>query len=43
MIVIKKSHDDIGDFGDIAIIANIASANFPLLISAGLYPATPNL
>ena len=28
MIVIKKSHDDIGETGDIANIANIASANF---------------
>lgn len=28
MIVIKKSHDDIGETGDIANIAIIASANF---------------
>ena len=28
MIVIKKSHDDIGETGDIANIANFASANF---------------
>ena len=28
MIVIKKSHDDIGEDGDIANIAIIASANF---------------
>ena len=28
MIVIKKLHDDIGETGDIANIANFASANF---------------
>ncbi len=28
MIVIRKSHDDIGETGDIANIANFASANF---------------
>lgn len=43
MIVIKKLHDDIGDGGDIANIAIIASANFPLSISSGHIRTPHNL
>jgi hypothetical protein len=35
MIVIKKSHDDIGETGDIANIANIAGANFYIVSCSG--------
>ena len=38
MIVIKKSHDDIGETGDIANIAIIAGANFTASVTSGYYP-----
>lgn len=40
MIVIKKSHDDLGEVGGIAKIANLASANFSFSINAESYSAS---
>lgn len=40
MTVIKKSHDDIGETGDIANIANFASANFYIVCCPAYHAAS---